>query len=190
MALKFYKLYKIDRDNDAAVEENFENLSNIENYVAQVIEKHRSKYEREYRFIDGEETAKNNVIRILKEEALDSSCQTMANRLLEKERIANERIRHMGHEIPTSMFIVVQDDITETESQLFFIKADYDEYIMEDREMKVRDFLKIEKSSNLVCSLFTKRMTLLIFIKSCLMMKIVALLRQPIGIESFLICRN
>lgn len=130
MALKFYKLYKIDRDNDAAVEENFENLSNIENYVAQVIEKHRSKYEREYRFIDGEETAKNNVIRILKEEALDSSCQTMANRLLEKERIANERIRHMGHEIPTSMFIVVQDDITETESQLFFIKADYDEYIM------------------------------------------------------------
>lgn len=54
----------------------------------------------------------------------------MANRLLEKEKIANERIRHMGHEIPTSMFIIVQDEITETESQLFFIKADYDEYIM------------------------------------------------------------
>lgn len=38
MALKFYRLYKIDRDNDTAVEENFENLANIENYVEQVIE--------------------------------------------------------------------------------------------------------------------------------------------------------
>lgn len=130
MTLKFYRLYKIDRDNETAVEESFDNLSNIERYVGQVIEKHRSKYEREYRFIDGEETAKNNVIRILTEDALDAACQTMANRLLEKERIANERIRRMGHEIPASMFIVVQDDITETESQLFFIKADYDEYIM------------------------------------------------------------
>lgn len=130
MALKFYRLYKIDRDNDTAIEENFDNLANIENYVAQVIEKHRNKYEREYHFIDGEETAKNNVMRILKEDTLELSCQTMANRLLDKEKIANERIRHMGREIPTSMFIIVQDEITETESQLFFIKADYDEYIM------------------------------------------------------------
>lgn len=48
MALKFYKLYKIDRAKDNASAETFENLVNIENYVAQVIEKHRSKYEREY----------------------------------------------------------------------------------------------------------------------------------------------
>lgn len=77
----------------------------------------------------------------------------------------------MGREIPTSMFIVVQDDITETESQLFFIKADYDEYIMAGSGNEGKGLPKIEKSSNLVCSLFTKRMTLLIFIKSCLMMK-------------------
>ena len=95
MALKFYKLYKIDRAKDNASAETFENLVNIENYVAQVIEKHRSKYEREYKFRDGEETAKNNVMRILKDESLDESCQTMANRLLEKERVANDRIKHM-----------------------------------------------------------------------------------------------
>ena len=130
MALKFYKLYKIDRANETASAETFENLKNIENYVSQVIEKHRSKYEREYKFRDGEETAKNNVMRILKDESLDESCQTMANRLLEKERVANDRIKHMGHEIPTSMFVVAQDDVTEDETQLFFIKADYDEYIM------------------------------------------------------------
>ena len=41
MALKFYKLYKIDRANDVALAETFENLENIENYVSQVIEKHR-----------------------------------------------------------------------------------------------------------------------------------------------------
>lgn len=130
MALKFYKLYKIDRANETASAETFENLENIENYVSQVIEKHRSKYEREYKFRDGEETAKNNVMRILQEEALNDSCQTMANRLLEKERVANDRIKHMGREIPTSMFVVVQDDVTEEKTQLFFIKADYDEYIM------------------------------------------------------------
>ena len=130
MALKFYKLYKIDRANDVALAETFENLENIENYVAQVIEKHRSKYEREYKFRDGEETAKNNVMRILKNESLDDACQTMANRLLEKERVANDRIKHMGREIPASMFVVAQDDVTEDETQLFFIKADYDEYIM------------------------------------------------------------
>lgn len=38
MALKFYRLYKIDRDNETAVEESFDNLSNIERYVGQVIE--------------------------------------------------------------------------------------------------------------------------------------------------------
>ena len=130
MALKFYKLYKIDRANETASAETFENLENIENYVSQVIEKHRSKYEREYKFRDGEETAKNNVMRILKDESLEEACQTMANRLLDKERVANDRIKHMGHEIPTSMFIVAQDDVTEDETQLFFIKADYDEYIM------------------------------------------------------------
>lgn len=130
MALKFYKLYKIDRANDTALVESFENTENIERYVIQVIEKHRSKYEREYIFRSGEETAKNNVMRILQEEALNDSCQTMANRLLEKERVANDRIKHMGREIPTSMFVVVQDDVTEEETQLFFIKADYDEYIM------------------------------------------------------------
>lgn len=130
MALKFYKLYKIDRAYETALAETFENLENIENYVSQVIEKHRSKYEREYKFRNGEETAKNNVIRILKDESLDDACQTMANRLLEKERVANERIKHMGREIPASMFVVVQDDVTEDETQLFFIKADYDEYIM------------------------------------------------------------
>ena len=70
MALKFYKLYKIDRANDTALVESFENTENIESYVIQVIEKHRSKYEREYIFRSGEETAKNNVMRILQEEAL------------------------------------------------------------------------------------------------------------------------
>ena len=119
MALKFYKLYKIDRANDTALVENFENTENIESYVIQVIEKHRTKYEREYVFRNGEETARNNVMRILQEEALNESCQTMANRLLEKERVANDRIKHMGHEIPTSMFVVVQDDVTEEETQLF-----------------------------------------------------------------------
>lgn len=88
MALKFYKLYKIDRANETASAETFENLENIENYVSQVIEKHRSKYEREYKFRDGEETAKNNVMRILKDESLEDACQTMANRLLDKERVA------------------------------------------------------------------------------------------------------
>lgn len=34
MALKFYKLYKIDRAKDNASAETFENLVNIENYVA------------------------------------------------------------------------------------------------------------------------------------------------------------
>lgn len=130
MALKFYKLYKIDRANDVALAETFEKLENIENYVSQVIEKHRSKYEREYRFRDGEETARNNVMRILSDELLDESCQAMANRLLDKERLANDRIKHMGREIPTSMFVIAQDDLTEDEIQLFFIKADYDEYIM------------------------------------------------------------
>lgn len=71
MALKFYKLYKIDRANDTALVESFENTENIESYVIQVIEKHRSKYEREYIFRSGEETAKNNVMRILQEEALN-----------------------------------------------------------------------------------------------------------------------
>lgn len=130
MALNFYKLYKIDRANDTALAETFENMENIKNYVAQVIEKHRSKYEREYRFRYGEETAQNNVARILSNEALDVACQFMANRLLEKERLANERIKHMGREIPPSMFVIAQDDMTDDETQLFFIKADYDEYIM------------------------------------------------------------
>ncbi len=51
---------------------------------------------REYRFRDGEETARNNVMRILSDELLDESCQAMANRLLDKERLANDRIKHMG----------------------------------------------------------------------------------------------
>lgn len=190
MALKFYKLYKIDRANETASAETFENLENIENYVSQVIEKHRSKYEREYKFRDGEETAKNNVMRILKDESLEDACQTMANRLLDKERVANDRIKHMGHEIPTSMFIVAQDDVTEDETQLFFIKADYDEYIMAGSGNDGKGLPKIERYLNLVSSLLKKWMVTMRYTKSCLMTKIAVHQMPHIGIVISWICKN
>ena len=64
MTLIYHKIYKIDKDQDNALVENFENQQNIEEYVQQVIEKHRSKYEREYKFIDNELTAKTYVANI------------------------------------------------------------------------------------------------------------------------------
>ena len=65
MTLIYHKIYKIDKDQDNALVENFENQQNIEEYVQQVIEKHRSKYEREYKFIDNELTAKTYVATLL-----------------------------------------------------------------------------------------------------------------------------
>lgn len=129
MTLIYHKIYKIDKDQDNALVENFENQQNIEEYVQQVIEKHRSKYEREYKFIDNELTAKTYVANILNNELRKEACNAMADRLLEKEKAANLKIRHLGISIPQSILIIAIDKIEDNELHLFFIKADYDQYI-------------------------------------------------------------
>ena len=53
----------------------------------------------------------------------------MADRLLEKEKAANLKIRHLGISIPQSILIIAIDEIEDNELHLFFIKADYDQYI-------------------------------------------------------------
>lgn len=129
MSLIYYKIYKIDKGQDNALIENFENQQNIEEYVQEVIDKHRSKYEREYKFIDNELTAKTYVANIFNNESRDEACKAMADRLLEKEKAANLKIRHLGISIPQSILIIAIDEIEDDELQLFFIKADYDQYI-------------------------------------------------------------
>lgn len=129
MSLIYHKIYKIDKDQANAVEENFENQQNIEEYLQQVIEKHRGKYEREYKFIDDELTAKTNVSNIVNNVTRDNACKAMADRLLEKEKAANLKIRHLGISIPQSILIIAVDKMGDNELHLFFIKADYDQYI-------------------------------------------------------------
>ncbi len=129
MALVFKQLFKIDRSIGHVETEQFENEANISTYVEQVIADNRKKYEREYRFRNGEETARNNVKKLASCEDIDNACLTMASRLYEKEKKANDLIKRMGREIPASMLIIALDEVSEEEYQLFFIKADYDEYL-------------------------------------------------------------
>lgn len=129
MALVFKQLFKIDRSIGHVETEQFENEANISTYVEQVIADNRKKYEREYRFRNGEETARNNVKKLASCEDIGNACLTMASRLYEKEKKANDLIKRMGREIPASMLIIALDKVSEEEYQLFFIKADYDEYL-------------------------------------------------------------
>ena len=123
MALVFKQLFKIDRSIGHVETEQFENEANISTYVEQVIADNRKKYEREYRFRNGEETARNNVKKLASCEDIDNACLTMASRLYEKEKKANDLIKRMGREIPASMLIISLDEVSEEEYQLFFIKA-------------------------------------------------------------------
>lgn len=93
MALVFKQLFKIDRSIGHVETEQFENEANISTYVEQVIADNRKKYEREYRFRNGEETARNNVKKLASCEDIDNACLTMASRLYEKEKKANDLIK-------------------------------------------------------------------------------------------------
>lgn len=133
MEIIFSKLFKIDITAETAEERpDLHKIANfkvyIQNMLEQISEKNPDRY---YKFRSEHTEVRNLINNILYESEYDNSSLAIANRLLEKERLAQEDLikKKLSQRITKGMLIVSLIRMTQEASKLVILKVDYDEFI-------------------------------------------------------------
>ena len=99
----FHRIYSIEKENGLAVSKHFESEANLNDYIQQIINENDNYHDRRYKFCDEDTYFPDVIEKLFQEEAdIDAICQEIANRLLEKETDANNRIAITRKTIPSS----------------------------------------------------------------------------------------
>lgn len=135
MRTLYSKFYKVDNVAQTASEANFEMPVNINTYIQELIEDcTRKTGDREFKFDDTRETAKNRVMNIINDEGRDATALALAERLTVVEHDRNEKYSQLKGEIPTGILLVAYVDMElegQSEYKVVLAKADYTEFIEE-----------------------------------------------------------
>lgn len=135
MEIIFSKLYKIDLSQKAATEKpDYLNNDNFKKYIIELLNQIGKKEpERLYKFKSDFTEVRGLMTKILAENEYVASCQTIANRLLNKEIVAQIDLdkKKLGTEIQKGMLIISLIRMTDDALKLIISKVDYDEFISE-----------------------------------------------------------
>jgi hypothetical protein len=135
MDIVFNKLYKIDIASNEVIEKpEYQNLDNFKKYIQNILEYISTKLPDRYYNFKSEYTEVRNLINnILFNNEYDVSCKSISNRLLDKEKIAQESLnkKKLKIDIQKGMLIVSLVRMTDEAKKLIILKVDYDEFISE-----------------------------------------------------------
>jgi len=135
MDVIFNKLYKIDIATDEAIERpEYQNLENFKIYIQEMLEQISIKTpDRYYQFESAHTEVRNLINIILTQYEYSDSCKAIANRLLSKEKQAQEDLnkKKLRKEILKGMLIISLVRMTHDARKLIILKVDYDEFISE-----------------------------------------------------------
>lgn len=112
--------------------QQFSQNENLNNYIIELLQNvSDSEGDREYSFEENSLTMKNYLQQLINEEDRDGTSNLIANRLLQEETKAQERINHLDKQIQKGILIISYVQMSETESKIILSKADYNEFIEE-----------------------------------------------------------
>jgi hypothetical protein len=135
MEIIFNKLYKIDIASNETIERpEYQSLDNFKKYIQDILEYISTKSPDRYYNFKSEHTEVRNLINdILFNEEYNVSCKAISDRLLDKEKIAQEDLdkKKMKKDIQRGMLIVSLVRMTDEARKLIILKVDYDEFLSE-----------------------------------------------------------
>ncbi len=148
MELMLKYLYVIDRGTQSVSDVEFQESQPLKDYVMNVLNKVvESAGDREYKFQLHSITMQTWLNQIIEQDDTERVSKLIAQRLLDEETKAQDRIEHLNVEIPKGMLIVsyVDMELSEhDEKKIVIIKADYDE-IIERRTGTLQEGLATKK---------------------------------------------
>ena len=141
----FHRLYKVDiTTNEVALQEFAENV-NVNNYVIELLnDVAENEGDREYTFEDGSLSMKTFLNNIISDIDRDDTSELIGQRLLQKEKDAQEKIVQLRREIIKGILNISYVQMTETEYKIIISKADYNEFL-EEVTGKIRNGLPTKK---------------------------------------------
>lgn len=135
MEIIFSKLYKIDIfQNSASEKADYLKYENFKKYILELLDQIGKKSpERLYKFKSDFTEVRASITRIVQDKEYNLSCQTIANRLLKMEILAQDYLdkKKLGTEIQKGMLIISLIRMTDEALKLIISKVDYDEFISE-----------------------------------------------------------
>jgi hypothetical protein len=132
MEIIYHSLFKVDiSEQDVQLQEFAEN-DNVNTYIMELLQNvSDNEGDREYIFEEGSLTMKTFINQFISGEDRDTTSEEIANRLLQEETRAQEKIAHLKKEIHKGVLIISYVKMTETENKVVISKADYNEFIEE-----------------------------------------------------------
>lgn len=132
MEIIYHRLYKVDITTQEVSLQEFAENDNVNNYIIELLQNvSDSEGDREYLFEQNSLTMKTYLDRIIVNDSRDATCESIANRLLQEENKAQQRIDHLNKHIQKGILIISYVQMTETEFKIILSKADYNEFIEE-----------------------------------------------------------
>ena len=132
MEIIYHRLYKVDITTQEVSLQEFAENDNVNHYIIELLENvSDSEGDREYLFEENSLTMKTYLGRIINDNDRDSTSESIANRLLQEENKAQQRIAHLKKQIQKGILIISYVQMTEFEFKIILSKADYNEFIEE-----------------------------------------------------------
>lgn len=132
MEIVYHRLYKVDINTQEVLLQEFDENDNVNKYILELLENvSDSEGDREYMFESSSLTMKTYLNQIIEDEERDSTSQNIADRLLQEEHKAQQRIKHLKRNIQKGVLIISYVKMTDTEYKIILSKADYNEFIEE-----------------------------------------------------------
>lgn len=132
MELIYHCLYKVDIAAQDVELQQFDENENVNNYIMALLQSvSDSEGDREYLFEENSLTMKTYLGRIIDDEDRDKTSESIANRLLQEETQAQQKIAHLNKHIQKGILIISYIQMTEIEYKIIISKADYNEFIEE-----------------------------------------------------------
>lgn len=131
MEVEYLKLIKVDHENDAVQIETFEENGNVHKYLMSIIDYVNGKEgDRSYNFKEGEVTMYSLLQGIILNHNRDDQAMSIANRLLEKEKEAQEKYENIT-DIQKGVLLIAYCKMVEYDYKLIICKSDYSEFLEE-----------------------------------------------------------
>lgn len=132
MEIIYHRLFKVDIIHQEVTLLEFAENDNVNTYIMDLLQNvSENEGDREYIFEEGSLTMKTYLNQFLSSEERETTSENIANRLLQEETKAQEKIEHLKKQIHKGVLIISYVQMTETENKVVISKADYNEFIEE-----------------------------------------------------------
>lgn len=132
MRIIYHCFYKVDITTQEVELQQFDEDGNVNNYIMELLQNvSDSEGDREYLFEESSLTMKTYLNQIINDVDREITSENIANRLLQEENKAQQKIAHLQKQIQKGILIISYVEMTDTEFKIILSKADYNEFIEE-----------------------------------------------------------